>query len=525
MTTLTPVVATNPLVVRAATSTPSATLSNTLDVSPTRPSSIVSLGNPAADVVDTYSRNGLLPGQESVRTWENNSDDSITWVINSSFHSVTTASRYSGLGAALVDQFTKGGGAAISQSLLNTTADRAGDTDAIKADQTLLHSKADNQVSLSIKTASGKTVTFSLSSQKDGLGVQATVEGGELSADELKAVGQLGSAFQASVDGLTAVPPKLDLSKLTQFDAKLLSSVDLNAKVKASNGEDITLAFHADSESRTTRMSGPAGQIDLTVDLRNAAILGNAKQQAKALQTYLAQFDRVEQRGSANADLMTMFKDAFSAMNSNYPPGAGAANPLTHNPTDKGLLTGLADFKASIKQAAGAPNSMRRSEVEGFSYSVSQKTQVNGRSTGDRSVTQNQQSLLSASFHKGLDGGKPPVFDGSRESQNYLYVQVQDKASSTANFAYKDGRLTNASVTQSASQNTHTQKYVMGNRVQDSVVPKEASTRRDYLALLEHAAQASKKHKDALEQSTLKDALANMHDSILLQNDPDVLMR
>src|SRR5471032_1671888 len=203
MTTLTPVIATNPLVVRAATSTPPATLANTLDVSPTRPSSIVSLGNPAADVVDTYSRNGLLPGQESVRTWENNSDDSITWVINSSFHSVTTASRYSGLGAALVDQFTKGGGAAISQSLLNTTADRAGDTDAIKADQTLLHSKADNQVSLSIKTASGKTVTFSLSSQKDGLGVQATVDGGDLSADELKAVGQLGSAFQASDDGLT----------------------------------------------------------------------------------------------------------------------------------------------------------------------------------------------------------------------------------------------------------------------------------------------------------------------------------
>ncbi len=29
---------------------------------------------------------------------------------------------------------------------------------------------------------------------------------------------------------------------------------------------------------------------------------------------------------------------------------------------------------------------------------------------------------------------------------------------STASFAYKDGQLTRASVTQSASQNTHTQK-------------------------------------------------------------------
>jgi hypothetical protein len=525
MTTLTPIIATNPLIVRTAATTPPATLANTLDVSPARPSSVVSLGNPLADAVDIYSKNGLLPGQESVRAWENNNQDAVTKAINSRFNSVSTASRYSGLGAALVAQFAQGGGAGISQSVLNTTVDRAGDAGALKADQAVLHSQADNQISLSIKTASGKTVTFSLSSQKDGLGVQATVDGGDLSADELKAVGQLGAAFQASVDGLTAVPSKLDLSKLTQFDTQLLASVDLNAKVKAANGEDLSLAFHADSQSRTTRMSGPAGEIDLAVDLKNTAIFGDAKQQAKALKTYLAQFDRVEKRGSANADFMAMFKDAFSAMNSNYPPNASVSNALPHNPTDKGLLTGLADFKASIKQGVDASNPMRPSEVDSFSYNVSQKTQVNGRSTADRSVTQHQQSLLSANFHKGLDGGKPPIFDGSRESQNYLYVQVLDKASSTASFAYKDGQLTHASVSQSASQNTHTQKYVMANLVEDSVVPKEGSSKRDYLTLLEHAAKESKKSKDALEQSTLKNALAQMHDSVMLQDDPDVLMR
>lgn len=523
MTTLNPIIASNPLIVRAA-ATPLAISANTVDVSPVRPASVVSLGNPAADVVDIYSRDGQMPGRENVRAWENNSQDAVSKIINTRFNSTSTASRYSGLGAALVAQFAKGG-ADISQSVLNITADRAGDAGAIKADQTVLHNKAENQVSLSIKTASGKTVTFSLSSQKDGLGVQATVEGGDLSADELKAVGQLGSAFQASVDGLTAVPPKLDLSQLTQFDSKVLASVDLNAKVTSQGSDDLTLAFHADSQSRTTRMSGPAGSIDLAVDLKNAAILGDAKQQANALKTYLAQFDRVEKRGSANADLMAMFKDAFSVMNSNYPQGAGAVEALSNNPSDKGLLTGLADFKASIKQAVDSSNPMRPSEVDSFSYNVSQKTQVNGRSSADRSVTQNQQSVLSASFHKGLDGGKPPVFDGSRESQNYLYVQVQDRASSTASFAYKDSQLTRASVTQSASQNTHTQKYVMANLVEDTVVPKEGSSKRDYLALLEHAGRESKKSKDALEQSTLKDALAKMHDSVLLQDDPDVLMR
>jgi len=524
MTTLTPIIATNPLILRAATTSPPAALANTLDVSPTRPSSVVSLGNPVADVIDLYSKNGQLPGRETVWAWENDNQDAVTQLISQRFGSISTASRYSGLGAALVDQFIGGGGAGISQSVLNTTAERAGDTGGIKADQAVLHSKADNQVSLSIKTASGKTVTFSLFSQKHGLGVQATVDGGDLTADELKAVGQLGAAFQASVDGLTAVPPKLDLSKLTQFDTHVLKSVDLNAKLKNQADEDLSLAFHADSQTRTTRMSGPAGDIDLAVDLKNTAIQGDAKQQANALKTYLAQFDRVQERGSANADLMVMFKDAFSAMNSNHPQTVGAPNALSNNPTDKGLLTGLADFKASIKQAVGASNPMRPTEVDSFSYTVSQKTQVNGRSSADRSVTQNQQSVLSANFHRSLGGGEPPVLDGTRKSQNYLYVHVQDKASSTASFSYKDGQLASASVSQSAVQNTRTQKYEMAQLVSDAVEPKEGSSKRDYLALLEHAAKEVKKSKDALEQSTLKDALAAMQGSVLLHDYPAVLM-
>ncbi|MGY4639757.1 hypothetical protein ACVWVP_003703 [Pseudomonas sp. TE24901] len=524
MTTLTPIIATNPLILRAATTSPPAALANTLDVSPTRPSSVVSLGNPVADVIDLYSKNGQLPGRETVWAWENDNQDAVTQLISQRFGSISTASRYSGLGAALVDQFIGGGGAGISQSVLNTTAERAGDTGGIKADQAVLHSKADNQVSLSIKTASGKTVTFSLFSQKHGLGVQATVDGGDLTADELKAVGQLGAAFQASVDGLTAVPPKLDLSKLTQFDTHVLKSVDLNAKLKNQADEDLSLAFHADSQTRTTRMSGPAGDIDLAVDLKNTAIQGDAKQQANALKTYLAQFDRVQERGSANADLMAMFKDAFSAMNSNHPQTVGAPNALSNNPTDKGLLTGLADFKASIKQAVGASNPMRPTEVDSFSYTVSQKTQVNGRSSADRSVTQNQQSVLSANFHRSLGGGEPPVLDGTRKSQNYLYVHVQDKASSTASFSYKDGQLASASVSQSAVQNTRTQKYEMAQLVSDAVEPKEGSSKRDYLALLEHAAKEVKKSKDALEQSTLKDALAAMQGSVLLHDYPAVLM-
>ncbi|WLI05492.1 lactate dehydrogenase [Pseudomonas sp. FP597] len=521
MTTLSPIAA-NTLIVRRPESV-AATPIQSSDTLSARPSSVVSLGNVVSDTfADTYSRRGQLPGHESVRAWESDSQNALGKTMGTNFNSLSTASRFNGLGAGLLEQFAKDG-RDISQSVLYASADRADNAGELKIDQSLLHSKADNQVSLSIKTASGKTVTFSLSSQSDGLGVQATVDGGELTADELKAVGQLGSAFQAAVDGLTAMPPRLDLSNLTQVDSKVLASVDLNAKLKTSAGQDQTLAFHVDSQSRSTRMSGPDGELDLSVDLKNAAILGNAQQQAKALKSYLAQFDRVQERGNAKAQLMTMFKDAFSAMNSNYPQGPGVAEALTLNPTDQGLLTGLADFKASIRQASESSNPMRPAEIDSFAYNVSQKTRVSGASALDRSITQDQKSSLSASYHKGLDGSKNPSLGRDQNSQNYLYVQVEDKATSSANLSYKNGLLTNASVSQEASQTTRTQKYVLGKRVDESFVPKQASAQRDYLVLLEYAAKESRKSKDALQESTLKDALTTLHESVMLQEDPSAL--
>ena len=523
MTTLSPISSAIPLINRPAVAPP-ATLTPETDATAVRPSSVVSLGNVTVEVqAETYSRNGQLPGHGSINAWESDSYDAVTKAINTNFYALPRGTGFSGLGATLIEQFAKSG-TDISQSALSTTSSKTQSPDELKIQQALLHSKADNLVSLTVKTASGKTVTFSLASQSSGLAAQAKVDGGTLSAAELKEVAKLGEAFQGAIDGLAAQPPKLELSKLTQFDSSVLSSVDLSGKLKVRNAEDLTLAFHADSQSRTTRMSGPAGEVNLSVDLKNAGIIGNAKQQAIAVKSYLAQFDKAQARGKADADLMAMFKDAFTAMNSNYPQGIKAPQPLTRSAADQGLLTGLADFKASIRQTATLPNPSRLMETDTFAYEVSQKTRVGGNDLSNRTVDQVQQSTLKARFHLALNGGKPPSFDTQRESQNYLYVQVDDKASSAANITYKDGLLTNASVDQSASQNTRTQRYEMGILVKDSVAPNQASSHRDYLVLLEYAAREGKKAQGA-DETILKDALANMHQWVLLQDDPTVLAR
>lgn len=149
-----------------------------------RPSSVVSLGNVVSDTLSsTYSVRGQLPGQAPPLAWETDSHDTLSKAINTNFNALSIANRFKGLGDSLVAQFAEGG-TDISQSVRYAGAESAGE---LKLSQSLLHSKADNLVSLNIKTASGKTITFSLSSQSDGLGVQAAVDGGTLSDDELKA--------------------------------------------------------------------------------------------------------------------------------------------------------------------------------------------------------------------------------------------------------------------------------------------------------------------------------------------------
>ncbi len=156
-------------------------------------------------------------------------------------------------------------------------------------------------------------------------------------------------AFQDAIDGLTGVPPGLALDGLTQFDSKVLSSVSLQASFKLADGSVQTLAFQADSQHRSVAYAGAAGTVNVDVDLSNPALIGNASQQSRALAAYLQQFDQVQGRGRADAELMAMFKDAFTALNSNYgvdaPHSAAVAGPaIPLSDTDRASADGPGRF-------------------------------------------------------------------------------------------------------------------------------------------------------------------------------------
>ena len=434
------------------------------------------------------------------------------------FQASSLSDRFNGLGSALVN-FFKSGGSNFSQSVMPglpvAQVDPSGKTVAPAASPS---ADVQAEMDLTVQTKSGVKVKLTLENQAGGLAVKVT-SSAPLSDTDRSALEKLSGAFQDAVDGLAADPPHLDLGGLTQYDPAVLSSVDLHSNVISGTVTTQTLDFHADSKVRTVSSTGPAGNLKISVDMSNAASWGSQQQRTSAINSYLKQFDQATARGKGDAALMGMFKDAFTQMNSNY--GAAtlprALAPL--NDSDHAMLSGLADFSASVTQTPQASNPMHLNELDTFAYQVSQNTNLNGASDLERSFSQTQQSHLTASYHTALDPDSRLKLTTLRASQNYYFEQIDDAASSATAVAYHKGALSKASSSQSASQSTHLSKYEDGNLTEDTTTPWNTSKVTDLLALLKPLFENSRpESQSAILQQ--QQTLSKIHDLILLQTDP-----
>jgi len=374
---------------------------------------------------------------------------------------------------------------------------------------------------LAIKTASGRSVTLSL---KDDGSVGITTDGDAALGDaETAAVAKLSTAFKSALEGMASAPPRLDIAGLAQVDTSILSSVHLTAQAVSDNQAIQTIDFNADATTRAVKIDGLAGKIDVSVDLSSPAIAGSKTQQASAIANILKQFDQAASRGHANPALMSMFKDAFTQMSA---PGGLDTPSLTRssswlNDTDHALLSGLADFTASITQTATAPNPYRSNEHDAFSFQASQRTQVSGRNAAERDMSQVTTTQLHASFHSAPSPDATLNLTDDPKSQNYYFTQIADDAQSNLSIGYRKGQLVKASLTQTANQSTERLKYVMGQKVEDVTTPLRKSQQRDLLPLLQdmerHPPQTTRE-RDARTRD-----LASLHDSVLLRTDPVAL--
>lgn len=464
----------------------------------------VTLGQPGSA---TYTLAQLSP----TPVWERVASDAVTSRMAGNMYAPNLANRFDGLGAALLDRL-KVDGSDFSQAVMQLPAGKP--VDGVKA--SAFHAQTDNNVALTVTTRSGATVTVTLGSDDDRLAVQIAVTNGKLSDTERVALGKLSGAFQASIDGLTAKPPHLDIGGLLAFDPKVLASVNLHASVDLGNNTRQTIDLAADDQQRSVTATGPTGTVKVDVSMADASMLGSTAQRADAVAKYLDQFDAARQRGQGDAALMDMFKDAFAALHSNIEADDTPVHGIQLSKGDHGMMTGLADFSASIKQAAVKSNPMQSDEVDAFSYDVSQSTEVHGTSQMDRNIKQHQQSSLDASFHRSLFADTSLMLTDSKYSQNYYYEQIHDSASSDAEVGYQDGKLTTASITQSADQSRRVRKYELG-RLEDDITDPASHTRSvDVLALVKAAEKSDESYRPG-DDSLQEKILGGMHDRVMLQ--------
>lgn len=367
----------------------------------------------------------------------------------------------------------------------------------------------EHRFTLSVVTAAGTKVELALASRDNGLIVQLNADAA-LHEDERQALAGLADGFQAAIDGMTQVPPRLRLGALAGLGGGLLQSVDLQAMVTLPTAPPAaqTLAFHADAEGRSVQVDGPSGKLDVRVDTSMVGSLGTRQQQSAAIERYLDQVDQAAARGHGDAQLATLFKDAFSDLSRTASRDGPAAPGTTSSgktwplaKEEHAVLTGLADFSAGMTQAPQWNNPVRANEVTAFQYELSQQTERGGEAHANRSLAQTQQARLTARFHQPLQEGAPLAFDYSAESQNYTYHQIDDTARSAVKLAYRDGRLREASLAQSVSQSERVQQYVLGRMVSEHAIPAEQHLVRDLVAALApyQPAHEAGEHDDSRE--------------------------
>lgn len=482
-------------------------------------STSVALGQ-SGDGAPVYLPDGTLPGV--TRMWGHSANDAVTQRMAANFGAYTAAERLGGLGAALVERAMDGG--QFTQSVW-TAGSSSLSLDAVRTNLSL--PETGNYAALDIKTTGGATVRIAIGSRDDAMSVQMEVTGGTLSDTEKAALAKLAKGFQAALDGLAAQPPKLALAGLTQYDSSAIASIDLRANVKTAGNQSQSLVFHSDGLSRSVQAQGPDGTVQISVDLSKSAMLGNAAQRERAIQSYLEQFDDASNRGRGGTALSAMFKSAFADLHGDY--GSATGKPASTSrlggildDTSRAMLTGLADFTASVADRARAANPLRANETDGFSYQASQQTDTSGtgRSYG---IRQSQQSQLTASYHDALSPDLPLMLTTDPLSQNYLYTQINDKATSTTDLSFYDGKMVKATLNQTADQSVRVMKYVRGQLQQDTTTPRQQAREWNLLAMVE-AAQRHDQAQQRPDGSQLQAALSTIGTLVLLQGQPSSLL-
>ncbi|MBC3906806.1 hypothetical protein [Undibacterium umbellatum] len=427
----------------------------------------------------TYDQAGFVP--DPVSQWlENKSDDTFSYMLEQNARLTTVSGRFNGVASGVIERFQTTQGDFKQAVVATYPAQSNANQNVAELSQARLNNlreNADQSMGLSVTLASGRSIEFSIKSNADGLSVEAS-SSAQLTESESRALEKLAAGLEKTANSYFA-DQRINLDALANFDTFAISSLKLEIKV----GEQ-ELNFNINQSHHQLNIKSASGQIDIDVSHDNPGLRGNAAQRNKAIQLFLGQIDTAGNRGGADKELVSLYKDAFSIMQkinteedgsdlSTQLPGRA---PSFWDDAAQPLLTGLADFNAKITGVVSTPNPAHLQESDYFNYQVSQKTTQQGHAANG-SISQILDSRLSAAFHQELKSNEKPVLSSDRNSQSYRYSKVEDHASSKLILGFDKNQLNSASLEKSSDRLLSVSSYELGKLVSTQTHPDKQDSR------------------------------------------------
>ncbi|WP_047219042.1 MULTISPECIES: hypothetical protein [Delftia] len=417
----------------------------TAAAAPADPGTQVTLGQSTGSSVIYAKPQPVELGQfRLTRAWASQDRDDISTLMARNLGlgpSASLADRWRGLGGALLSRFAATPSdyqQTVAEYQAPTAADSvAGSADAQALDKSALSdvSVGAATVSLKIRTQSGQTVELRIATNdgseagsSSGLRVEVK-SSGTLSQAESAAIAQLADGLDEALEGLGKPgKPQLELGKLMDFDRSVLSGLDLDIKNPKPSQPLSSFSLHVGADGRSVAMKGAAGE--LAVNLESDAPVGaSASQRQSALDQHLKRFDVAAQRGRADANLVDLFKSAFTQLHSAQPPAAPARLAALSGleRAVQATQSGLADFQASFSGDYEKTNEFGAVTEDGrAAYQVGQKTTRQSRGSAGESIAQVVTESLNAESKKARNRSMLDL-----QSGNYDLTKVQDSRTIT----------------------------------------------------------------------------------------------
>ncbi|MFZ6870639.1 hypothetical protein ACO0LF_01040 [Undibacterium sp. Di27W] len=415
----------------------------------------------------TYNQSGFAP--VATTHWlENKGDDDFSYLIEQNAKSSSVAGRFKGISSALFEHFQTTHGdfkQAVIASQAGQGIDARNVADISQAKLSNLRDFADQSLGLSVTLASGRSVDFVIKNNADGLSVEAS-SSSELTDSESRALEKLAAGLEKTANSYFT-DQHINLDALTGIDSFAFSSLKLD--IKAGEKE---LNFSIDQSHHQLSIKSASGSINIDVSHDNSGLRGNAAQRNKAIQQFIGQIDSAGDRGNADKELLSLYKEAFTAVQkinteddaTDFKTQLPGRVPSFWDNTAQPLLTGLADFDAKLSGVPSTPNPARLQESDYFNLQFSQKTTEQGYAANG-SISQVLQSRLSAAFHQELKSNEKPVLGKDANAQNYRYSKVEDSASSKLVLGFDKNQLNSVSLEKNHDRSLTVSRYEQGKLV------------------------------------------------------------